>query len=394
MRLRLLTIAAALVTAAACTSPAPEAPAAQTAQPVSVATDKVTTTEWPSLFEAGGIVHARVSTPVASRLMATVTAVHVRVGDRVRRGAPLVTLDAREMVANQQRAAAGVTAAQESALAAAADEAAADANLALARATHERIAGLASKKSATPQELDQAVAALAAAEAQVRGARARRAAADASRDAARAAGAAADTGASYTQLVAPFDALVTERAVEPGTMATPGTPLLFLEDPADQRLEVSVDESRAAWTRPGQTVDVSLDEEPGTNGRTWVPARIAEVDRVDPASHTFTVKIDLPSGHTARSGSVGRARVTGAARQALTLPDSALVRRGQLTFVFIVDSGNIARLRAVSTGSAQAGRTEVLAGVVANDAVVINPAPALVDGQPVRASAATSGGRP
>ena len=83
-------------------------------------------------------------------------------------------------------------------------------------------------------------------------------------------------GASYAQLVAPFDAVVTERAVEPGTMATPGTPLLFLEDPADQRLEASVDESRAAWTRPGQSVDVSLDAEPEQPVESD-SARIAEV---------------------------------------------------------------------------------------------------------------------
>ena len=395
VRLRLLTIAAALAASAACTTRATEAPPAQPPAAVSVVTDSVTSAEWPSLYEAGGIVRARLSTPIASRLMATVTAVHVHVGDRVRRGAPLVTLDSREMAANQARAAAGVTAAQQSAAAAAADEAAAEANLTFARVTHDRIASLASRKSATPQELDQAVAALASADAQVRSARARRAAADAGRDAAQAAGTAADTGASYTQLTAPFDAVVTQRSVEPGTMATPGTPLLVLDDPGNQRLEVNMDDSRAAWIRPGQEVEVSLDEDvSGAPNRRWTEARIAEVERLDPASHTFTVKIDLPPGSTARSGSVGRARVAGPARPALTVPDAALVRRGQLTFVFAVDRTNVARLRAVSPGSAQGGRTEVLAGLANHDTVVINPAPSLVDGQPVQTTANAAGGRP
>lgn len=394
MRLRLLATAVALLTAAGCTAGKPEVPPPQALPPASVTTDMVTTTEWPSLYEAGGIVRARLSTPVASQLMATVTAVHVRVGDRVRRGAPLVTLDARDVLANQQRAAAGVTAAQESASAAAADEAAAEANLTLARVTHERIAGLASRKSATPQELDQAVAALASADAQLRSARARRAAADAGREGARAASVAADTGATYAQLTSPFDAVVTQRDVEPGALATPGTPLLVIEDPANQRLEVHVDESRAAWVTPGQSVELSLDEQASTTTRAWTLARVAEVDRLDPASHTFTVKVDLPSTHTARSGSVGRVRVTGATRAALTVPDAALVRRGQLTFVFAVDASGTARLRAVSTGATQRGRTEILAGLVANDTVVVSPPPSLVDGQPVHATASASGGRP
>lgn len=394
MRFRLLTIAAALVMSAACTRRTPEAAPAKAAEPVPVTVDKAATTEWPSSYEAGGIVRAQVSAPVASRIMATITAVHVRVGDRVRRGAPLVTLDARELVANQDRTAAGLVGAQAAASAAAADEAAADANLTLARVTHERIAGLAARKSATPQELDQAVAALAAADAQLRGARARRAAADAGREAARAAGAAADTGASYAQLIAPFDAVVTERAAEPGMMATPGTPLLILEEPSHQRLEVSVDEARAAWTGPGQSVEISLDADAAGEQRTWTTARVAEVDRLDPSSHTFTLKIDLPSGDVATSGHVGRARITGARRSTLAVPDAALVRRGQLTFVFAVDAGSVARLRAVSIGTSQSGRTEILAGLAPNDAVVVSPGPSLVDGQPVRQTTAVSGGRP
>ena len=83
----------------------------------------------PSPFEAGGIVRARSTAVIASRIMAPITEVLVRPGDRVRRGAPLVKLDAREIDAAAARAAAALAASRQAADAAAADVRAADAGL-------------------------------------------------------------------------------------------------------------------------------------------------------------------------------------------------------------------------------------------------------------------------
>ncbi len=276
------------------------------------------------------------------------------------------------------------TAARESSAAADADVAAADANLALARATQQRIAELAGKQSATPQELDHALAGLRAAEAQLRAAQARRNAAAAGEHAADAAASAADTGLSYTTLVAPFDGVVSERAVDPGAMAAPGVPLLVLEDVSALRLELRVDEARVSQLQPGQPVDVTIGPARAETGAAWTAARIAEIARVDAASHTFVVKIDLPAGTDARSGSFARARFSGQPRTVLTVPAEALVPRGQLTFVYVVDQ-SVARLRAVSPGGAAGGRRELLAGVANGDVVVVNPPPSLTDGHPVEA---------
>jgi RND family efflux transporter MFP subunit len=320
--------------------------------------------------------------PIASRVMAPVTAVNVRAGDRVRRGAPLVRLDAREVQAHLARAAASVAAASESAAAADTDVAAAEANVRLARATYQRIAQLAEKKSATPQELDQATAADTAAAAQLRGAEARRLAARASLDAVRASQDAAQAAVGYAVLTAPFDGVITERSIDPGAMATPGTPLLTLEDVSRFRLDVRVDESRAAQVAVGQSVDVVLDATSGSGPP--VTGHVAEIARIDPAAHAFIVKIDLPEAAALRSGAFGRARFHGPARQALTVPPTALVRRGQLTFVFVVGADSRAHLRAVSVGAGTADTVEVLAGITAGEAVVRAPAPALVDGSPVQ----------
>ena len=384
----------AAITTAACSTPHEDAPAAAST-PIAVTTATAATSTVPATFEVGGIVRARLTAPIASRVMAPVTDVRVRAGDRVRKGAPLVSLDAREMTANRDRASAAATAAVESSSAAAADVAAAEANLELARATHRRIAELAAKQSATPQELDQALAASRAAEAQVHAAQARRAAAAAGENAAAAARIAADTGLSYTTLVAPFDAVVSERAVDPGAMATPGTPLLLLEDVSSLRLEIRVDEARAAQLQVGQPVDVSSGAPDATEGSaSWTAATITEVARVDAASHTFLVKIDLPADAALRSGSFARARFSGAPRTALTMPASALIRRGQIAFVFVVDQNSVARLRAVSPGSAAGDRVELLAGLAEGEVLVIAPPPALTDGHPVQAAGLKPNGTP
>lgn len=384
----LLLLVLAASTAAACTRAGATAEPA-TATPVSVSTTQAKVVDLPTVFETGGIVHARLSATIASRVMAPVTAVHVTAGSRVRRGQALVELDAREMRANRDRAVASQAAAAQSMAAAEAGVDAARAALTLARATHQRIADLAARQSATPQELDQAVAGLSGAEAQLRAAEAQRAAATSGRDAANAASSAADTGLSYATLTAPFDGVVSQRLVDPGTMATPGAPLLVLEDPSTLNVEATLDESRAAQVQVGSTVDVSLDA--AADAPAWRQARVEEIARVDPASHSFVVKVGLPQGSTVRSGTYARVRVTGTARRALTAPASAIVRRGQLAFVYVV-AAEVAHLRAVSTAAAQGTDVEILAGLVDAEVLVAAPPPALTDGRRVQgAHAATTG---
>jgi multidrug efflux pump subunit AcrA (membrane-fusion protein) len=311
--------------------------------------------------------------------MAPVVEVRVRPGDRVRRGAPLVILDAREIAASRTQAAAGLTSAVEAARAAESDEVAAGAALALARATHDRIQILQAKRSATAQELDQAVAALDGAAAQLSGARARAAAAAAARSAAQAASDGAAVAASYAVLTSPFDGIVASRNVDPGSMATPGAPLLVIEDPAAFRLEVQLDEARTGLVAVGRAADVDaggLTETP----EKWVASRVSEIARLDSESHAFLVKIDVPAGAALRSGMFARARFAADARPTLTVPAAAVLRRGQLAFVFTIDGENRARLQPVSLGAASGNTIEVLAGVHDGDLVVTNPPVSLSDG--------------
>jgi RND family efflux transporter MFP subunit len=312
-------------------------------------------------------------------VLAPVADVRVRPGARVRRGAPLVTLDVRELQAQADRATAALAAADQSVRAAESERQGADAGLVLASATFDRINGLYAKRSATGQEFDESTAALQTARARASSAAARVAEAQSALVASRSAASAAAITAAYATIAAPFDGVITDRFVDPGAMASPGTPLLTLEDPTSCRLEVRLDEARATRIAVGRTAEIQLE-----SADMWTPGKVAELSRIDPASHGFVVKIDMPPSAGCRSGAFGRARFSLASRAAVTAPSSSVVRRGQMTLVFAVDRDGLARLRPVSTGTASGGRIEILAGVEAGDELVSDPPVTLGDGVRVK----------
>lgn len=375
------------VTLAAC-SPADTAERArEVADPVDATVATVATAEWPSTYEAGAVVRARQTAMVSARVVAPILEVRVAAGDRVRRGQTIVVLDGRELQAQATRASAGTSGSGLALQAAQAEKRAAESALVLARLTYDRVRGLHEKDSATKQELDEATATLAGAEARVAGATARVAEAEQGIAGAKAGEEAASVGVSYTVLTAPFDGLVSARHADPGSLAAPGMPLLTIDDATTFRLEARIDESHARLVTTGSEAEVRLDRgaaEPAA----WQRARIAEIAALDPARHSFLIKLDLPRDMPdVRSGQFGRVRLLGPARKVLSVPAGAIVRRGQLTFVFALDATGAARLRMVSVGESAADRVEVLAGLAAGDRVVVNPPARLEDGQPIAGAA-------
>jgi RND family efflux transporter MFP subunit len=189
-------------------------------------------------------------------------------------------------------------------------------------------------------------------------------------------------------IAAPFDGLVTSRLMEPGNMASPGLPLMTIETVDEFRLEVQVDEARARFLQTGDLVPVELE---GFDEASTVTGRVVEIGRsMDPVGHAFLVKVQLPPNAAARSGMFARARFESDERKALVVPAAAVVRRGQLSLVFTIDGGGRARMRAMTVGSQSGDTVEVLAGLQAGEAVILNPPASLVEGTPVRAT----GGQP
>ncbi len=376
-----------------------ESPAARAAghdaapsTPLTVAVVRATEQQLAESFEVGGDVRAKNTATLVSRIVAPVTRVLVNAGDRVHAGQTVVLLDSRDLAAARRRAEAGAAAARETANAAAAERQAADAALVLAKATHTRMADLRAKGSATPNELDEAVAGLHAAEARVRQADAQIAASSAAIAQADAGAQSAAVSESYATIAAPFDGVVTQKLIDPGNMASPGVPLVTIEDTRSFRLEVRVDQSRGALVRQGQLVYVSLD---GADRPSQERGLVSEVARViDATSHAFVVKIDLPGGATVGSGMFGRARFPGISRRALAVPASTVVRHGQLTSLFVVDGAGIARMRVVSLGEADGDAVEVRAGLEPGDVVVVAPPGGLTDGARVSTRTAAAAAAP
>jgi multidrug efflux pump subunit AcrA (membrane-fusion protein) len=342
-------------------------------EPIAVTIGQASMTDVARAIDSGGVVQARTTATIASRLLATVREVRVSPGDQVRAGQTLIVLDGGDLAAGARAARSAALAAEQGEKAAAAELQSAEAGLALARASHDRIAGLQAKRSATAQELDEAIAMLRSAEARVAAASARALQAASAVESARAASDQASTTESFTAIAAPFDGMVTEKMVEPGNMASPGLPLLRLEDIRGSRLEVRVDESLVGQIRNGDSVPVFLGA-----GTSLIRGTVAEVSRaVDADARAFLVKIALPEAPGLRSGEFGKVRFAGAPRRVLTVPPAAIVRRGQLTSVFVVDN-DVARVRLVNLSE-----SEVLAGLTESDVVILSPPAGVTDGRRV-----------
>ena len=319
-------------------------------------------------YEAVGTVASRTTSVIASRIVGRVLAVNVHPGDGVKEGQLLVQISDQD-VAAELAAARAAQAQAEHALqevrwnsrSAESARSAADAQLALAAATYRRTSALLEEKVATQQQYDEAKAKLDAATADARSAdeslqslRAREAQASARITEAQAQVVDAEARLSYTRIASPIAGLVTMKNVEVGDMAVVGAPLLKVEDNASYRLEVLLGESYLDRVKLGDEAPVTVDALAGRP----LTGRVGEiVPASDAQSRSFVIKLDLPSAPGLRSGMFGRAAFAIGRRDVLTVPASAIVERGQLTAVYVVDGKGVAHLRLVSTGKLYDGRT-------------------------------------
>jgi RND family efflux transporter MFP subunit len=354
-----------LAAAAGCGRKSAEIPPEK--QPVvqGVKTEQVRVLSVPDRLEAVGTVRSRNTALLAARIPGTVTGITVREGDRVRRGQLLVTLSSTETGASAAAAAAAVEDARRGV-----DEA--SSRKRLADITYQRYEKMFQQQAATAQEFDgkrmereQGEEGVARAEARLKQAR----------EAARGASAVA----GYGSVTAPIAGIVTAKPVERGMTVFPGTPLLTVEEEGAFQLTVAAPESLLGVIRPGMAVPVAVD------GSAVSPkGTVAEiVPLVDPASRTFTVKINVAAPGL-RSGSYGRALFPVGEKKALFVPTGAVVTRGALTSVWTVDGQNIARMRLVKLGGADGGRIEVLSGLADGERIVTDGVEKVTDGAKVQ----------
>jgi RND family efflux transporter MFP subunit len=179
---------------------------------------------------------------------------------------------------------------------------------------------------------------------------------------------------------APFDGIVARRLVDPGTMASPGMPLLVIMG-GGMRFEAAVPEKLLAAVRVGTPAEVLLDAAPSRP----VSGSVVEVTpQGDPGTHTFLVRVALGEGSLVRAGMFGRARFREGATTAITVPADAVIEREGLHYVYVVDADRRARIRLVTIGHSASGQVNVLSGLNPGERIVAHGVSRLSDGVRVR----------
>jgi RND family efflux transporter MFP subunit len=329
-----------------------------------------------ALYRTSGTVRGRTTAVLTSKTVGYVRSVDVRAGDRVKAGQVLAVLEANDSSASVRRAHAGFDQSMEARAEAENAVAAAEAALRIAQTTHGRIAALHASEAVSQQEFDESQARLQAATAQAEMARARLRMSGSRISQAKAEVGEAQAALDYSRIVAPFAGQVIERRVEPGVLASPGMPLLVLEQEGRVLVEAPVEESRASSVTLGDTVKVEIE----ALGKPVV-GRVGEiVPTVDVASRAFLVKVDLPPELVGlRPGMFARVSFRVGRKTPLVVPASAITRSGALDRLFVAE-GDRVRLRMVTLGEAQGDWTEVLSGLAVGERVVASPAPGIADG--------------
>ena len=300
---------------------------------------------------AEAVVEAVRQSTVASQIAGRIVDLPFDVGDRVEKGQVIARID--------ERAAAQALAASEAQLRAA------EATLANARAAYERARRLREQNFISAAALDKAEADFRAAESQVK--------------AMLAGTGQAATERSFATITAPYGGVVSARLVQLGEMATPGKPIMTGFDPSSLRVVATVPSTRVAAIQASGKARVEV---PAANR--WIDARgVVVVPAADPRTHSNQVRIEIPADvRGIYPGVFARAHFVVGREARLMVPRTAVVRRGELTAVYVLaDQGT--QLRQVRLGStADEAGIEVLAGLRAGERVALEPVKAGMAARP------------
>ncbi len=280
-------------------------------------------------YPAEAVIEAVKQTTVAAQVQGRVVDVRVDAGQRVKAGELLMRIDEREAAQNLAGAQAG---------------------LINAEANVKRMRNLFAQKFISQAALDKA---------------------EADYKAAAAVAGQAGTVASFSNITAPISGIVAQRQIELGDMATPGRPLLTLFEPKGLRAVAEIPQSKLADVRRSARAQVEFPE----LGQ-WVQAsRVEILPTADPLSHGVRARVYLPDGTAGViPGVFARVHfVVGKARK-LTVPAAAVLRRGEVSAVYVLAQERAPSLRQVRLGEPMAGgELEVLAGLSAGETIALDP---------------------
>jgi RND family efflux transporter MFP subunit len=308
---------------------------------------------------------------VSAQLGGSVLALMVKAGDSVKAGQVIARIDARDAQAGVLRSDAGLA------------QARAEVQNAAAAATRTR--ELRSRGFVSQAALDTVETQLQAAQAAVQQAQAARSQ--------------AALAQGFATVVAPFGGVILATHLDAGDLATAGRAVATLYAPGALRATAQIPQSQADAARQASRVEIEL-----ADGQRVQPLRVTELSTTDPVSQTTEWRFDLPASAVANAspGQVTRVHFSGAATPvtattALQLPATAILHRGELTAVYLVQGERFV-LRAVrvggaggtgaanpAAGAARVATVDVLAGLKAGDQVAVDALKAgLADARPAR----------
>jgi RND family efflux transporter MFP subunit len=299
----------------------------------------------PDVYVADAIIEAVQQATVAAETSGRIKSINFDVDDVVDKGAVLLRFTDTQQRANLAKA----EAAQKEA----------EARLREAQAEYERVKSVFARKLVAKSALDKAEADLKAAKERV--------------NAAQAGVAQAKEQLEYTIVRAPYAGIVTERLVEVGEQARPGTPLMRGFSLEKLRVTASVPQTVVEAVRAhGQvTVYESFPESDGA----IVSKDITVYPYADAQTHRFTVRADLPKAHGQYyPGMFAKAAFVIGERERLMVPAKAVVHRSEVTAVYVVDADGRIDFRQVRVGDRlPEGKREILAGLAAGEQVALDP---------------------
>ncbi|RYZ71560.1 MAG: efflux RND transporter periplasmic adaptor subunit [Lysobacteraceae bacterium] len=307
--------------------------------PVPVTTLVVQPSSWNDTLQAIGTAKARESVTLTSKVSEVVQDVHFQSGDEVRAGAALVTLRG-----NAQQAA-----------------------LVEAQAAYAEADKLYRRQS---ELADQQLIARAALDTQ-----------KATRDAALARVQQMRSDIGDRSVRAPFAGVLGIRQVSPGALITPATVIATLDDVTRIYVDFPVPEAQLAHLANGQRLQARSSSYPDRE----FEGLVSTIDaRIDPATRAVTVRGDFPNpDRVLRPGMLMQVQLSLPQRQALVVPEIALVQVGPDTFVYRVKADGSVERPKVAVGARVAGRAEVSAGLAAGDRIVVDGTGKLRDGSKV-----------
>ncbi|MGJ8746016.1 efflux RND transporter periplasmic adaptor subunit [Polaribacter sp.] len=326
--------------------------AIDTTPAIKVTVSKVAINNNTTFLSASGKIQATNSADVSTRMMGYVKKVHVNVGDKVRKGQLLVSINNTDLQAKKGQVNAGITQAQTA--------------FKNAEKNYNRFKNLFESNSVTQKEMDDMTANYQMAKAGLESAKQMKNEINAQ--------------FAYSNITAPFSGVITSKNIEVGDMANPGMPLISLETPKEFEVTAMVPETEISQIKKGTTVNVLVKSMDKT-----LTGKVTEVSTS--AKNTggqYLVKINLDKTDVSiLSGMFATVQFPverKATSELVLIPTDAIVKNGQLSGIYTVSESNTALLRWLRLGRSFGDKVEVLSGLNADESYIVSAEGKLFNG--------------